>query len=217
MDFDVPATDAALADAVGRHARDVLAPRAARIDATGDFPADNVRELAALGVLGVNIPAEYGGVGASALGIALVMENMASGCAATASAIGAHFLATDAILIGRGTEAADDPALTCRLPGLEHRQEHAVDLRPGTGDVALRIGRTRSVEVETAGARETWRRIIGDSAGRDVVVPGCRFIRACRDGQRRVREIRRIERVVAGRKARRDDSRHDERRDEKPQ
>ena len=32
----------------------------------------------------------------------------------------------DAILIGRGTEAADDPALTCRLPGLEHRSPQRV-------------------------------------------------------------------------------------------
>ena len=35
---------------------------------------------------------------------------------------------TDAILIGRGTEAADDPALTCRLPGLEHRSPQRVVL-----------------------------------------------------------------------------------------
>lgn len=33
---------------------------------------------------------------------------------------------TDAILIGRGTEAADDPALTCRLPGYEHRSPQRV-------------------------------------------------------------------------------------------
>ena len=103
MDFEIPAIEQALADEVGRYARDVLAVRAAEIDATGRFPVENVRELAELGVLGVNMPAEYGGAGASALGIALVMENMTAGCAATASAIGAHFLATDAILIG-GTE-----------------------------------------------------------------------------------------------------------------
>ena len=103
MDFAIPPDERALADEVGKYARDVLAVRAAPIDASGDFPADNLRELAGLGVLGVNIPTEYGGVGASALGIALVMENVTSGCAATASAVGAHYLATDAILIG-GTE-----------------------------------------------------------------------------------------------------------------
>src|SRR6185295_1597418 len=103
MDFAIPSDEQALADEIGRYARDVLAARAASIDACGRFPEENLRELAELGVLGVNIPVEYGGVGASPLGIALVMESVTSGCAATASAVGAHYLATDAILIG-GTE-----------------------------------------------------------------------------------------------------------------
>src|SRR3982751_5542377 len=103
MDFAIPPDEQALADEIARYARSVLAGRAAAIDASGRFPDDNIRELAELGVLGVNIPAEYGGVGTSALGIALVMESITMGCAATASAVGAHYLATDAILIG-GTE-----------------------------------------------------------------------------------------------------------------
>lgn len=104
MDFEIPPEDAALGEEIGRYARAVLAARAPEIDRTGAFPRDNVRDLAALGVLGVNIPAAYGGVGASPLGIALVIEAMTYGCAATASAIGAHFLATDAILIGGSEE-----------------------------------------------------------------------------------------------------------------
>jgi alkylation response protein AidB-like acyl-CoA dehydrogenase len=104
MDFAIPEDDKALADEVARFARDVLSVRAADIDRSGDFPTQNIVELAKLGVLGVNIPAVYGGVGASPLGIALVMQAMTRGCAATASAVGAHYLATDAILIGGSDE-----------------------------------------------------------------------------------------------------------------
>jgi len=104
MDFDIPPDDAAIGEAVMRLSREVLARRATGIDRTGAFPHENLRDLAALGVMGVNIPAELGGIGASPLGIVLAMEGMAWGCAATAAAVGAHYLATDALLIG-GSEA----------------------------------------------------------------------------------------------------------------
>ena len=104
MDFTIPDDDRALGDEVARYAREVLSARAAEIDRSGDFPTKNIAELSELGVLGVNIPSAYGGVGASPLGIALVIENMTAGCAATASAVGAHYLATDAILIGGSEE-----------------------------------------------------------------------------------------------------------------
>lgn len=116
MNFDIPSDDQALGDEVGRYARAVLAARAAELDLSGSFPAQNIRELSELGVLGVNIPAEYGGVGATALGIALVMENMTAGCAATASAVGAHYLATDALLIG-GSESQKQRFLPAAASG----------------------------------------------------------------------------------------------------
>jgi len=54
----------------------------------------------------------------------------------------------DAILVGRGTIEADDPQLTCRLPGLEHRSPVRVILDSGG-----RLGRDR--KVFAAGA-PTW-------------------------------------------------------------
>lgn len=55
----------------------------------------------------------------------------------------------DAILTGIGTVMADDPALTCRLPGLETRSPHRVVL-----DAGLRMPVDRQL-VETAGAHPT--------------------------------------------------------------
>jgi alkylation response protein AidB-like acyl-CoA dehydrogenase len=104
MEFEIGSEERALGEQVARYASETLTRRAAAIDRSGDFPALNLRELGSLGVLGVNIPAELGGVGASPLGIALTMEHLTAGCAATASAVGAHYLATDAILIGGNEE-----------------------------------------------------------------------------------------------------------------
>lgn len=50
-------------DSVGRFVTDRIAPRAAEIDATNAFPADLYAEAAKLGVFGLWVPEDYGGVG----------------------------------------------------------------------------------------------------------------------------------------------------------
>jgi butyryl-CoA dehydrogenase len=85
---------------VRRVARDVLAPAAAETDEQASFPRRQLAALADLGVLGMNLPEAWGGPGLSALALAASVEAIAGACGATASALTAHFLATDAILIG---------------------------------------------------------------------------------------------------------------------
>jgi butyryl-CoA dehydrogenase len=58
-------------------ARDRVAPQAAGIDATGVFPHALVKEAAALGLMGVTIPAEHGGLGRDYLSYALAVEAIA--------------------------------------------------------------------------------------------------------------------------------------------
>ena len=48
---------------VERFAADVVAPRAAHIDETGEFPADLIAEAARQGLAGVTLPVEWGGAG----------------------------------------------------------------------------------------------------------------------------------------------------------
>ncbi len=98
------ADDLAIRESVRRFARDELAPRAALFDETGSFVGAHLPGLAALGIMGLNLPEEWGGAGASALGLAGAVEEIAAACAATASMVTAHFLATDAILIAGSPE-----------------------------------------------------------------------------------------------------------------
>jgi alkylation response protein AidB-like acyl-CoA dehydrogenase len=57
---------------------------AAQLDREGRFPAEQLRELADLGMMGVNVPEEYGGAAAGAFAYALAMIEIAQGCASTA-------------------------------------------------------------------------------------------------------------------------------------
>jgi butyryl-CoA dehydrogenase len=59
-----------------------IAPLAAHYDETEEFPADNVRKMAELGLMGLTTPEEYGGSGAGAMDYALAMEEVARADAA---------------------------------------------------------------------------------------------------------------------------------------
>jgi alkylation response protein AidB-like acyl-CoA dehydrogenase len=103
--------DVAAIEAVRRIAAEVLAPRAAQIDATAGFPFVQLAALAEAGVMGMNLPPQWGGAGLSSLAFSACVEAIACACGSTASAVTAHFLATDAILIG-----GDDAARARYLP-----------------------------------------------------------------------------------------------------
>src|SRR5215470_1674607 len=53
----------------------------------GTFPWENLRALAKLGVLGMAVPEEYGGLGLPVLDTALALEEIAKGCYVTAMAV----------------------------------------------------------------------------------------------------------------------------------
>lgn len=96
---DFTEEDLAVRDAVRRFARKELAPRAAEFDESAAFVGAHLPGLSALGVMGLNMPVEFGGAGVSALGLTAAVEEIAAACAATASMVTAHFLASDTILL----------------------------------------------------------------------------------------------------------------------
>ena len=102
----------AVIETIRRFARETLAPEAAAIDEAAAFPKAQLDALARLGVLGMNLPERWGGTGISALAFSSCVETIAGACGSTASALTAHFLATDAVLIG-----GDDALRQRYLPG----------------------------------------------------------------------------------------------------
>ena len=102
--FGISEDDQAVADAVARFSEDAIAPCARELDESELSATRHVPGLASLGVMGMNLPAEYGGAGVSPTAMLLSLVAISRACAATSSMIGAHYLGTDAILIG-GSES----------------------------------------------------------------------------------------------------------------
>jgi isovaleryl-CoA dehydrogenase len=67
-----------------------LAPIADRLDRNEEFASEVFAKLGEAGLLGIVIPEEYGGTGASFLSAVLVMEELARNCGGTALSFGAH-------------------------------------------------------------------------------------------------------------------------------
>lgn len=82
MDFSFTEEQLMLQDVARRIAQEVIAPSAEHFDRNGEFPLDNIRLLGENGLMGIEVPAEYGGAGMDPVAYALAMIEIAAGDAA---------------------------------------------------------------------------------------------------------------------------------------
>jgi len=73
-----------------KFADEVVAPRARTLDENEEFPADIVKQMAALGFMGLPYPEQYGGAGLDMLAYAIAVEEIARACGSTAITLAAH-------------------------------------------------------------------------------------------------------------------------------
>lgn len=90
LDFALGDTLNALRDQVCAFARKELAPRAAEIDRSNQFPLELWPRLGELGLLGITADEAYGGSGLGYLAHAVVMEELSRASASVALSYGAH-------------------------------------------------------------------------------------------------------------------------------
>ena len=86
-------------DLVREFAEKEVAPRAAEIDRTGQFPWDLKEQMANLDILAMPFPTEYAGIGASDLLVVMAIEEIARCCASTSLILAAHHLAATPIML----------------------------------------------------------------------------------------------------------------------
>lgn len=86
MMYGWPETDDSkkmLIDSVKNFAQSEISPRAAEIDREHRFPAEIVKQLGEMGLMGMMVPEEWGGSGMDAVSYAMAMEEVSAACAST--------------------------------------------------------------------------------------------------------------------------------------
>ncbi|MFA5517831.1 MAG: acyl-CoA dehydrogenase family protein [Spirochaetota bacterium] len=104
MDFKLNEDQTMLRDMVRRIADEKFAPMASKIDEQEIFPEENFKILSENGLLGIQIPEEYGGAGAGMLSMVLTIEEVARACASTSVILTTQALASDPFLIAGNEE-----------------------------------------------------------------------------------------------------------------
>jgi butyryl-CoA dehydrogenase len=84
MNFDLTEDQRAFQQTIAQFAREIVAPRAAAIDKSGEFPTDVMHAAAGHGLLGVTVPKTWGGAGRDYLSYALAIEAIAKASATVA-------------------------------------------------------------------------------------------------------------------------------------
>ncbi len=79
--FELAEEHQAVRDMVREFAESEIRPIAARLDETHEFPQENVRKMAELGLLGMIVPEEYGGAGMDYVSYVIAVEELSRACA----------------------------------------------------------------------------------------------------------------------------------------
>jgi alkylation response protein AidB-like acyl-CoA dehydrogenase len=100
MQFTLTEEQRLIQDTARRIARDVVAPRAAELDITGEYPHDIFAAFKDSGFTGLTIPSVYGGSGAGMLALALAVEEVAKYCCASGLMLLLSALPSQPVMIG---------------------------------------------------------------------------------------------------------------------
>ena len=139
LDFQLGDDINALRDAVRDFAQAEIAPRAAEIDASDQFPMDLWQKMGALGVLGVTVSQAYGGAGMGYLAHMIAMEEISRASASVGLSYGAHSNLCVNQIKRNGTEAQRQAYLPKLVSG-EHVGALAMS-EPGAGSdvISMRL------------------------------------------------------------------------------
>ena len=104
MDFSLSEEQLAIRDTIREMVQDRVAPRAAEIDETAEYPKDIEELFAGNGVMAIPFPEEYGGISGSSVTICMGIEEIAKVCATSSLVLAVQALGSYPILVAGSEE-----------------------------------------------------------------------------------------------------------------
>jgi len=146
MDFKFTREQELVRQTVREFAEKEVKPIAAEIDETERFPMENVKKMAQYGMMGIPIPANYGGAGGDNMSYIIAVEELSKVCAATGVILSAHTSLCVSPIYMFGTE--------------EQKQKYLVPL--AKGEKLGAFGLTEPNAGTDAAGQQTTARLEGD-------------------------------------------------------
>ncbi len=108
MDFELSEADQLIRQSARRVAQEVVAPRAAEIDATAQYPEDVYQAFKQADLLGITLPTEVGGADAGTVALAVAVEEVAKYCCSSGLLLLLSSLSTHSVkLFGTAEQQAE--------------------------------------------------------------------------------------------------------------
>ncbi|HEX4384675.1 MAG TPA: acyl-CoA dehydrogenase family protein [Myxococcales bacterium] len=130
-----------------KYAQESLVPVASAIDREHRFPKQQLAELAELGLMGINVPEEFGGAGAGAVAHALALTELSQGCASTTVTLAVNNMVAETI---------------CKFGDEKQKQKYVPEITSGRF-VAASFGLSEAHSGSDAASLRTTARLDGDS------------------------------------------------------
>lgn len=138
MDFSFTEEQLMLQDVARRIAQDVIAPSAEHYDRQGEFPLDNIKVLGENGLMGIEVPDEYGGAGMDPVSYVLAMVEIAAGDAAHSTIMSVNNSLFSAGILKHGSEAQKQTYVRAIAEGREIGAFALTEPQSGSDATAMR-------------------------------------------------------------------------------
>ncbi|MDQ3206230.1 MAG: acyl-CoA dehydrogenase family protein [Pseudomonadota bacterium] len=143
MDFRFTEEQLMIQDVARRIAQEKIAPSAEHHDRTGEFPLENIRTLGENGLMGIEVPAEYGGAGMDPISYVLAMVEIAAADAAHSTIVSVNNSLFCNGILKFGTEAQKQLYVRAIAEGAEIGAFALTEPQSGSDATAMRCKATR--------------------------------------------------------------------------